>query len=280
MCCKKKIPSLTIWIHGTIFFRRAPFDLVFNEIPSLKHISEFPKDHKVNQRVFALHNAHSEKYPLETFYAFGWSGKLNEEQRDYAACVLHSELVDLIEDFIKKYKVYPEINIITHSHGGNVALTLARMNDFKQKNIIIKSLVLMGCPVQHATSHLINNPIFERVYALYSSLDTVQILAPQFKCKVPSRRNVSTSHAFRMPPFSRRCFPQNGRVRQARVTINKRALMHTEFADPKFITALPEVLKAIDKLIEENPIYFLHNKELLVKVHINNPKKNSLLQTT
>lgn len=271
---KKKIPPLTIWIHGTIFFRRATFDLVFDTVPSIKHIYGFPEEHKVRQRVQALHGADPQQYPLETFYAFGWSGKLNEEQRDYAACVLHSELVDLIEDFIKKYKVYPEINIITHSHGGNVALTLARMNDFKQKNIIINSLILMGCPVQYATAHLINNPIFERVYALYSSLDTVQILAPQFKRKEPSRRNLSTRHAFRMPPFSRRCFIQDGRIRQARVTINKHALFHTEFVSPRFITALPDVIKTIDDLIDENPGYFLHNKELLVKVRIHNPKKH------
>ena len=38
---------------------------------------------------------------------------------------------------------------------------------------------MMACPVQAKTMECIKDPMFKRIYSLYSSLDFVQILAPQ-----------------------------------------------------------------------------------------------------
>ena len=55
------------------------------------------------------------------FYTFGWSGLMSQQRRRLEAIRFYNTLVQELETY-KKNGITPKIRIITHSHGGNLAL--------------------------------------------------------------------------------------------------------------------------------------------------------------
>lgn len=235
-------PPLTIWIHGTNFLRSRLFTHIFNGTPSCKPASEISDRYQIRMIANTLNKYDAVRFPLGTFYIFCWSGKLNANLREKTAHHLHIELKRVVADYEKTYNCMPRIQIVTHSHGGNVALNLAKIKDPQDTLFVIDTLILLACPVQMRTIPFIDHPMFQRVYSLYSSLDLIQVIAPQlFKNNTDSEKP-----SFAFPPFSNRCFPQRQHVTQVKMKINGNALWHNDFVQPRFLKLLPSIISELD----------------------------------
>lgn len=114
------------------------------------------------------------------YYAFGWNGLLSQRARHEAACHLFSELHDEISHF-KQRGITPRIRIIGYSHGGNVALNMARVcKEYCQEQcmepIYVDELILLGTPIKTENNCLAHSPYIRKVYNFYSLRDKVQQL--------------------------------------------------------------------------------------------------------
>lgn len=261
----KPADTITIWIHGTRFFRQQPFNNYFGGKPSLRLFGELDKDcnlRKIGERL--LVNTSPELCP-ETFYIFGWSGKLDAVEREQAADILYQELLLVAQDFKKRRGFDPSITILTHSHGGNVALNLAKIvPNNAQDSLTIDRLILLACPVQAGTMDLVQNPFFKKTYALYSSLDIVQVLAPQITYSVADSVYEKPRTRIKFPPFSQRYFPHSDNMAQVKLRLNGRAIMHQEFISAQFLRLLPTVITAIDQWHNQTA-YDKHRRLLSVR---------------
>jgi len=233
-------PPLTVWIHGTRFLPSQIFEKFFNNQSSIKHATEIEKNYHLRTIANTLSEHAPHKFPLDTFYVFAWTGKLNAQKRKQAAKALYSELKLLIDDYKKQYGTDPYIQLLAHSHGGNVILNMAKSRP-PECNLTIDEVILMATPVQLKTMNLVGNNMFKHIYNLYSSLDVVQIIAPQMRQK----KDGSPRYTLKFPPFSDRRFPAHPHIAQAKIKVNGRALFHNEFTKPSFLKLLPHVLEEI-----------------------------------
>lgn len=260
-------PVITVWIHGTKFMRSDTYKKVFNGMPDIKHIKDFPSAHKVQFHMQLLHRDAPDLFDYNSLYLFGWSGRLSAHERYWAALILYQKLSALQQIYKQKFGVDPIIRLVTHSHGGNVALNLARIHALRKDSLIIDSLVLLACPVQHETKELVKSHLFKKIYALYSSLDMVQVMAPEFMYRMRDNEGSIIASCLRWIPFSHRCFDAHMPVRQAWVKINGHAIAHTSFTTTKFLRTLPLLLKTLDELYEEHgPVIESGEKEVLLHV--------------
>ncbi len=246
-------PTITIWIHGTLMFYTPEYHQIFNNSSCLMSVAAFPENHHFRVLAETIAEHDPEHFPIQEFYIFGWSGKLKQEEREKAAKKLHQEIVTLRDEYQKKYGCVPIIRIIAHSHGGNVALNMVKIKS-AYPPLLIKSLILLACPVQEKTMHLISTPMFNRVYSLYSSFDMIQILAPQFKRTKQIHRQ-TTHHKtcyYSLLPFSSRLFPTYSHLTQAKIKINDYPISHTRFSTKEFTILLPTILKKLDLWHDES----------------------------
>ncbi len=265
-------PPITIWVHGTLILRKPSYHLVFEDKTSLVPILTLPDNHHFHQLASIIAQHNSADFPLEEFYIFSWSGKLQEQERKNAAHKLYNEIISLSSTYRQKYGQEPIIRIIAHSHGGNVTLNMAKI-----KNSInpfsIDSLILLACPVQERTKHLICTPMFKRVYSLYSSLDFIQILAPQFKLACTTERgNTKHKKHYHIPPFSSRLFPTYSHLTQAKIKINDFPISHTRFSTKEFAAILPIILRKLDTWHLQSLAHNTISKHKLLCIH--KPKSN------
>lgn len=244
-------PPITIWVHGTLVFRTPIYHKIFNKQSCLVPAESLPANHHFRLLAETIVEQDPEHFSSKEFYIFSWSGKLQHQERINAAQKLYNDILILVKNYQETYKCYPKITIITHSHGGNVVLNMAKIKNMPIP-LHIKALILLACPVQDKTMNFINTPMFERVYSLYSSFDIVQILAPQF------RRNHSIDlttlkrkHHYKIPLFSSRVFPSHQHLTQAKIKINNYPLTHTSFSTQKFVKMLPYILQTLDLWDEE-----------------------------
>ncbi len=105
------------------------------------------------------------------YYTFGWSALLSRSSRQQEGLRLLKSLKKEINRLNLKN---PNIRIIGYSHGGNVALNLARFVPKDNLPFIVNELILVGMPIQKETDFLINHPIFKNVYNIYSMADIAQ----------------------------------------------------------------------------------------------------------
>jgi len=238
-------PTITIWIHGTRLLPSPILHAYVYSKPGLHPITILDKNYYLRQSADAIIEANPERYPAEHFYSFGWSGKLNAAARKIASEQLHHELIDLLAHYEKKYTVKPTIRIITHSHGGNIALHLAEMKH-PENALEIEELILLACPVQERTMHHIEDPMFKKTYALYSSLDMLQILAPQFLYRIERKKYKNKKMGIKMPLFSSKLFPPHPKLAQLKVKLNGTAIFHTTFSNASFTRMLPTIIDEID----------------------------------
>src|SRR5207249_4159397 len=108
-------------------------------------------------------------------YSFGWSGKLTLQARKNASQELFDCLKLLHNCMQETTGQSPEFILISHSHGGNVILHLAEIKDPDGFELTISKAILLACPVQKHTAHLISAPLFKRIYSLHSHTDMIQI---------------------------------------------------------------------------------------------------------
>ncbi|MCL5875376.1 MAG: hypothetical protein M1114_02815 [Candidatus Dependentiae bacterium] len=231
----KPAPQVTVWIHGTQLTPKVVMPNFFHREIGLNPALVYAERYHLRKIAESFNTQDSELYPLENFYIFGWNGKLSFVERQRESQELYYELMNLYDIYHEKYGVAPHMRLITHSHGGNVALNLARVKE-RNHPLIISELIMLACPVQAETMHLINDPLFKKIYSFYSEADLIQVIDPQ-----GLYHNTIQSHAL----FSKRLFPQHPHVCQIKTKFSKRGLAHVEFLLIKFLRHLPNILKDV-----------------------------------
>jgi len=229
-------PAINVWVHGTKLFPDPILHHFFYSKPGLHLATSMDTQYRLRTIAEELMLHDPNKYPRETFYLFGWSGKLCFNDREQAGLSLYQELNTLSAEYKRIYNIKPFIRLICHSHGGNVALNLAKMKSANDALFKIDELVLLACPVQNRTKQYIHEPLFKKVYSLYSHLDFVQILDPQGLYKANKKSSL----------FSKRCFDDDLKLSQVKIHVDGRAITHTEFILPKFLGLLAQILREID----------------------------------
>ncbi len=241
----KQQRSIIIWDHGTLGLSKTASPTFFKSIPGLWHTNMYTKGNSLFDVGTTLTNNAPDQFPQEDLYFFGWSGKLSIEARIEAAEELYDLILAKRDEYIKKDGVAPKIQIITHSHGGNVALHLAEVQNRRNRTFIVDELILLACPVQERTKPLIQDPMFKHIISFYSKLDLIQILDPQGLQDMKKiwlgtkKRNSDT------PFFSERRFPDQNNLTQVQVKINGRAITHLEFILKKFVRRLPLMIEEL-----------------------------------
>ena len=249
-------PPITVWIHGSRLAQ--PLDAPIHAAPKhgLHHISKIPKRFRVKGIVQTISEADPKKFPLEGFYIFGWSGYFKFTTRLEAARELYTSLQQVVAQTVKKYNKIPEIRIITHSHGGSIALNLAKFKDptdaFK-----ITDLILLAAPVQYQTSGYVKDPLFEKIYSLYSSMDWLQRIDPQGLYEGFAQKG--------KPIFSERTFPIDPKLRQAKLKINGHGLDHLAFFTKSFVKLIPSIMDWLDDWEAEHPSVAEEERLLSIK---------------
>jgi hypothetical protein len=211
-----------------------------------------------------LSDAQPEQFPLESLYMFGWSGQLNPAKRLHAAKKLYNALSLVVTEYKQKDGIEPYIQIITHSHGGNVALNLAKINETSDTSLTIDELILLACPVQHETSQLVESAVFKKIYSLHSHWDILQVIDAQgwvpFKQRIKNlfKRNdpdTQISDEKKEMPcfFSERHFALNPKLIQANIYYGMRGMLHVEFISATFMQHLPVLLRYIDAQTDYHP---------------------------
>ena len=255
---RKPHDIVTVWIHGTkITSAIIPVKQVkefFDCEPGLNKANSLHDRYQIRKIAQTLIKHDSQEFPEDDFYLFGWSGKLSYAAREKAARHLHRSLSRLVDIYQRRYNITPKIRIITHSHGGNVALNLAGIQQ-NNSNLSIEELILLACPVQDETEYFIENELFKNIYSLYSATDMVQVIDPQGIRKGRKARTL----------FSRRCFTPLAKLKQAEITLERIAklklvlpLAHIEFMLTDFIKTLPHIIQEIDAW-HNNMSDFVHN---------------------
>jgi hypothetical protein len=237
--------TITIWIHGTkAFFSKFLFKNFFYTRKGLHSALSFDPQYHLREIAELLYAADPQAYCIEDLYFFGWSGKLSFKARHKAGKQLYIQLCALVKQYEEKYGVKPCIRIITHSHGGNVALNMACFNN--ELNLIIDELILMACPVQDRTCPLTAHETFKKIYSLYSRFDSIQVMDPQliyYLLKKDFTEIPIKPNSF----FSKRDFPPLEKMIQVQLKLNTRGIMHLEFIANKFVGLLPMIINEINQ---------------------------------
>jgi len=134
------------------------------------------------------------------YYTNGWQGFLSNKRR-------YKDGIKFIKDIHKENAKYlakgikPKWILLGFSHGASVCINMAlarRRLKFKP-NFIIEKLVLLGTPIQRYTDYLIGDPLFKKVYSLYSLYDRVQILDFSSPGKLLSNRRFRARKSLKLP---------------------------------------------------------------------------------
>lgn len=138
------------------------------------------------------------------YYTFGWTGLLSQKQRYRDAKNLFLALEKEVSRVQMQYRYSKiKVRLIGYSHGGNVILNLGLIHqqEFPHSTLQIDELVLLGTPIIHDTAPLLYDPMFKKVFNLYSRCDRVQkldcfgtkqlfsyrIFQPEKGCKLPDK---------------------------------------------------------------------------------------------
>lgn len=253
--------TITIWIHGSIRSRDSFHDTIHNKTPlqSLYFFKRIIKSYLFVPRAqffyvpIGLHPLENidpsthhrtlgeilqKQYLHSHIYLFGWSGKRSFNVRKKAAHELRTALDILLQKYQHEYGYTPKLRLITHSHGGNVALNLACIKNNYPNDLFIDELILLACPVQDATEPFSTDPMFKHIYSLYSTTDLYQIIDPQGAYS--SQKNIAKTF------FSRRTFTPHKNLTQVSITINNRCPMHIEFILSQFVCKLSNLIAKIN----------------------------------
>ena len=138
------------------------------------------------------------------------------------------------------------IRLVTHSHGGNVALCLLNMIDENKSPIVIDELVLMGCPIQKVTEDYAHAQCVKKIYNLYSEGDDVQKSDPQ-GLYPETYQKITTNILNNIRLLSGRTFDtEQDNLWQAEITLDGKDMGHMDFITPLFLLSLAQIILEID----------------------------------
>jgi hypothetical protein len=111
------------------------------------------------------------------YYTYGWSGLLSHTIRLRESCDFFVEIAQELQKFHSR-GIKPKMRVIGYSHGGNIVLGLAqgRRNKLVNFDFHIDEAILLGIPVQVETDHYISDPLFKKIYHIYSATDRIQTI--------------------------------------------------------------------------------------------------------
>lgn len=134
------------------------------------------------------------------YYNYGWYGLLSTRLRYFDSLPLYEGIVAEIAKF-RAQGIEPQIRLIGYSHGGNVCLNLGavRQNEPVDQSLRIDELILLGVPIQCETDFLLTDPIFKRVFQIYSRGDRIQKLDFFSTKRFFSRRMFTSRTYFQLP---------------------------------------------------------------------------------
>jgi hypothetical protein len=119
------------------------------------------------------------------YYTFGHLGVLSHRYRTEVAKSLYAELYEKVKEAQDLYETV-KVVLVTHSHGGNIALNMAAVESELKKGLIIDDLVMFGAPLQAETAPYAYHPMFKRVMNCYALGDIIQgsdvLTTPARKC--------------------------------------------------------------------------------------------------
>lgn len=185
-----------------------------------------------------LNDIAPERFPLTSFYVFGWSGLLSPRAREKAGKRLYNFIANLRSH--TQCQNVP-LTIIGYSHGGNVALAAAQAAwENNDRRTLVDRLIIMACPVVTPTEHYIPSPMFTEVMALYSKSDPFQV--SDFQGFYVERKN-PRGCSF----FSQRRFDPSTRLIQAEVKMNNRSRTgHLGFIARRVLDYLPQIIDMLE----------------------------------
>lgn len=237
----QETPRITIWVHGTSM----SVGKIFNKCPlGLNPVSKLPASSHIRKMAEVIAKKDPTRFKFDHFYSFGWSGKLSFTEREKQAKVLYKSIKDLTAQITASAGIAPIICIMTHSHGGNLALNLSKAKEETDKDFSIHELVLLACPVQCVTAPLIKDSIFKRVYHFYSQVDMLQVADPQGGYK--QVREIKKQQNEKVPFFSQRTFKPQDNLAQGYVRYKRRALAHIDFILPHVMRNIPTMMAELD----------------------------------
>jgi hypothetical protein len=243
-------PPITIWVHGTFFLPNAVLPKFFYCPLGLNLATNLDKSYHHRTIAETLAKADPKRFPINTFYLFGWQSKLSFSAREQAGKELYTALIKLVVDYQKEYNQKPVIRIIAYSHGGNVVLNIAEFYK-SEDNLKIDELILLACPVQERTKQLTQSTLFSLIISLFSALDTIQILDPQGLYPQAIRDMQKKYEEEKVPFFSERAFKCQPNLIQVEIKLNGRGLFHIEFMLSRFLHFLPTILNKIEQWQKE-----------------------------
>lgn len=111
------------------------------------------------------------------YYTFGWSGLLSRSARYNDARDFLFELEEEVAKF-RAQGIQPKIRLFGYSHGGTIIIKLGmvKQKENLQPNFSIDEAFLLGTPIQFDTDYYINDPMFKKIYNIFSRGDRVQKL--------------------------------------------------------------------------------------------------------
>ena len=191
------------------------------------------------RNIFELaHIFYKTDYPHRRYYTFGWNGLLNMKERYVEAKRLYHELEKEVV-LLRSEGLEPHIHLIAYSHGGNVALNLAKI---KQENITkphfsVEQLVLLATPIQKETDYLVGDTsFFKKSYLFYSTEDHIQT-SDFFSTQKElfSRRKFTSRAHFKVPATLTQV-----RIRLTK-RINRSSMITNENAEIEAILSEPNI---------------------------------------
>ncbi|CAN5151033.1 hypothetical protein BH09DEP1_BH09DEP1_2970 [soil metagenome] len=111
------------------------------------------------------------------YYTYGWSAVLSRSARLEDATIFLNQLNSEI-DRLRAQGFQPKVRLIGYSHGGTVILKLAlakRLYGIAPR-FEVEQAYLLGTPIQGDTDYLITDPLFKKIYNIYSRGDRFQKL--------------------------------------------------------------------------------------------------------
>ncbi len=238
---KNEPPVITIFVHGSkpwmipdAFYKIGHYFFQ----PGLQHVDAQDKQGGPRGIIKGLKD--SGYVDSKHLYFFGWSGELDAQKRLEDARILKEEIEKVIQKYVEEYGVTPKLHIITHSHGGNVALNLAHELEAKKSAITLDEIILLGTPADQAwTKEYIGSKNIGKTYHFYSENDWIQVADPQ-GLQVRLNNNEVNNKVINKPKFferSKRTFDHHENLTQIQTIINEKSPWHITFIDyypPKF----------------------------------------------
>lgn len=240
MSMPQEIKPITILVHGTRLpppiLVAAPALFFGVTTPSGLHkVSDVNPLYYFSYMAKGIHNCAPDEFPLENFYLYGWSGKLDSIEREIAGTLLYH--------YIKRIRnnssvAQTLITVITISHGASVALNIAAAAEKNNDTTpLVDRLVLLCGPVMDNTHDYVYSPIFKSVFNIFSTGDSIQVADPQQLENLKDEKKTF---------FSRRTFDKRApNLVQAEVAFKACKLGHIDFCFPAFYEKLPALLKAL-----------------------------------